>query len=176
MQPSVGAAAFVGVHLFHQSTMHDRAGWDGQGVRGQLQRHLNGMQGAMEARRKNERNQSGPSWVVMRRVSWKEGVEQAAANGHYKDSQLPATLGPFNGGRKRHGDVYTLLRSNYASQVHIKHSLWSPTGIRWLHHQKAQERANLHFDAQLLLPPVRLEQYYFPEWRYLGKNPPSFCS
>lgn len=50
-------------------------------------------------------------------------MERAAANGHYKDGQLSATLGPFNGGRKRHGDVYTPLRSNYASQTHIKHSL-----------------------------------------------------
>lgn len=49
-------------------------------------------------------------------------MERALANGQYKDGQLPATLGPFNGGRKRHGDIYAPLQSNYASQAHIKHS------------------------------------------------------
>lgn len=32
-------------------------------------------------------------------------MERALANGQYKDGQLPETLGPFNGGRKRHGVV-----------------------------------------------------------------------
>lgn len=74
MQPGVDAAAFVVVHLFHPSAMHDGAGWEGV-ARGQLQGHLNGKQGAMEARRKNERKQSGPSQVVMRRVSCSERRE-----------------------------------------------------------------------------------------------------
>lgn len=74
MQPGVDAAAFVVVHLFHPSAMLDGAGWEGV-ARGQLRGRLNGKQGAMEARRKNERKQSGPSQVVMRRVSCSERRE-----------------------------------------------------------------------------------------------------
>lgn len=111
---------------------------------------------------------------------WKEGMmEWALANGQYKDSQLPATLGPFNGGRKRHRDVYAPLQSNYALQAHIKHSPWSPTGIGRLHQQKAQEPANLHFEAQPLFLPmhrfnnnisqydvtlVKIHHLFFPVW------------
>lgn len=50
-------------------------GWVGGVARGQLRGRLNGKQGAMEARRKNERKQSGPSQVVMRRVSCSERRE-----------------------------------------------------------------------------------------------------
>lgn len=60
----------------------------------------------------------------------------------------------LNGGRKRQGEVYAPLQSNYASQAHIKHSSWSPTGIGLLHQQKPQESANLHFEAQLLFLPM----------------------
>lgn len=126
------------VDHFRPSTMHDGVRWD---------RRVAGFSFgdvSKEPRRCDESE-----------LLWKEGMmEWALANGQYKDSQLPATLGPFNGGRKRHGDVYALLQSNYASQAHIKHSPWSPTGIGRLHQQKAQEQANLHFEAQLLFLPI----------------------
>lgn len=48
-------------------------------------------------------------------------MERAVANGRHQKGQLPASLGPFCDGRKPHGDIYGLLRSNYASKAHDKH-------------------------------------------------------
>lgn len=151
---SVNEMQLLGVvHHFRPSTMHDGVRWD---------RRVGGFSfgDVSKEPRRQEGRMRGSSLVQVGRneeseLLWKGGMmEWALANGQYKDSQLPATLGPFNGGRQRHGDVYALLQSNYASQAHIKHSPWSPTGIGRLHQQKAQEQANLHFEAQLLFLPM----------------------